>query len=67
MVYTTPEQLQLELKLCGYVEGKQVARVVVDAAHVIRDWEESRRGQQVLVCEWMHDGSRKEKIEWNLA
>jgi ATP-dependent DNA helicase RecQ len=44
MVYTTPEQLQQESKLCKYVEEKQlqVARVVVDEAHVIRDWEEFR-------------------------
>jgi ATP-dependent DNA helicase RecQ len=44
LVYTTPEQLQEDSKLWKYVEEKdlQVARVVVDEAHVIREWEEFR-------------------------
>jgi superfamily II DNA helicase RecQ len=51
MVFTTPEQLQEGSKLCAYVEESkmQVARVVVDEAHVIRDWEEFRCGLHVNV------------------
>jgi superfamily II DNA helicase RecQ len=44
MVYTTPEQLHEESELCKYLEKEQlhVARLVVDEAHVIQDWEEFR-------------------------
>jgi hypothetical protein len=44
MVYTTPEQVHEGSELCKHLEKEQVhvARVVVDEAHVIQDWEDFR-------------------------
>jgi superfamily II DNA helicase RecQ len=64
MVFTTPDQLHPESKLCTYVEENQLqaAGVVVDEGHVIRDWEEFRSDLHVHADDEMHEHRVKQEI-----
>lgn len=44
MIYTTPEQLRRTSDLVAYVEkrGTHIARLVVDEAHLVYEWDEFR-------------------------